>query len=363
MLLDFVDLPEDDPAPRAPVLRAPGLPQRPPAGDRGPRAPGLLLQLAVRRLPGVHRPRHQEGGRPGADRPRRGAHACARARSSRGPAAHTLEYFLRLLEALGRGREVQHRHPVAAAAGPGAEDDPARLARTRSTSATATSTAASAPTTPASRAWCSGSSGGTPTPRATGRATSTRATCATCPCPACGGARLKPEVLAVTIAGKSIAEVCDLSVGECAELLGHDGAHRPAEDDRRAGAQGDQRPAAVPGRRRPGLPVAGPRRRHPVRRRGAAHPAGHPDRLRPGRRALRAGRAVDRPAPARQPPADRDAGPAEEPGQHADRGRARRGHHPHRRLDRRHRPGRRRARRPDRAQRLGARACWPTRSR
>src|SRR3954469_12346997 len=39
------------------------------------------------------------------------------------------------------------------------------------------------------------------------------------PCPVCGGARLKPEVLAVTIAGKSIAEVCNLSVGECAELL------------------------------------------------------------------------------------------------------------------------------------------------
>ncbi|WBB67400.1 excinuclease ABC subunit UvrA [Micromonospora sp. WMMD812] len=40
------------------------------------------------------------------------------------------------------------------------------------------------------------------------------------PCAACGGARLKPEVLAVTLAGKSIAEVCNLSVGECAELLG-----------------------------------------------------------------------------------------------------------------------------------------------
>ena len=40
------------------------------------------------------------------------------------------------------------------------------------------------------------------------------------PCAACGGARLKPEVLAVTLAGRSIAEVCNLSVGECAELLG-----------------------------------------------------------------------------------------------------------------------------------------------
>ncbi|BCL12827.1 excinuclease ABC subunit UvrA [Micromonospora sagamiensis] len=39
------------------------------------------------------------------------------------------------------------------------------------------------------------------------------------PCAACGGARLKPEVLAVTVAGKSIAEVCNLSVGECADLL------------------------------------------------------------------------------------------------------------------------------------------------
>ena len=40
------------------------------------------------------------------------------------------------------------------------------------------------------------------------------------PCPACGGARLKPEVLAVTLGGRSIAEVCGLSVGECAEFLG-----------------------------------------------------------------------------------------------------------------------------------------------
>ncbi|MCN0153843.1 excinuclease ABC subunit UvrA [Salinispora arenicola] len=39
------------------------------------------------------------------------------------------------------------------------------------------------------------------------------------PCVACGGARLKPEVLAVTVAGRSIAEVCAMSVGECAELL------------------------------------------------------------------------------------------------------------------------------------------------
>ncbi|HTJ36049.1 MAG TPA: excinuclease ABC subunit UvrA [Dactylosporangium sp.] len=40
------------------------------------------------------------------------------------------------------------------------------------------------------------------------------------PCGTCGGTRLKPEILAVTIAGRSIADVCNLSVGECSELLG-----------------------------------------------------------------------------------------------------------------------------------------------
>ncbi len=39
------------------------------------------------------------------------------------------------------------------------------------------------------------------------------------PCPACGGARLKPEILAVTLAGRSIAEISALSIGECAEFL------------------------------------------------------------------------------------------------------------------------------------------------
>ncbi len=40
------------------------------------------------------------------------------------------------------------------------------------------------------------------------------------PCGTCGGSRLKPEILAVTIAGHSIADICNLSVGDCAELLG-----------------------------------------------------------------------------------------------------------------------------------------------
>ena len=39
------------------------------------------------------------------------------------------------------------------------------------------------------------------------------------PCAACGGARLRPEALGVRIAGRNIAEVCRLSIGEGRELF------------------------------------------------------------------------------------------------------------------------------------------------
>ena len=39
------------------------------------------------------------------------------------------------------------------------------------------------------------------------------------PCAACNGARLKPEVLAVTLGDKSIAQVCELSIDDCAAFL------------------------------------------------------------------------------------------------------------------------------------------------
>ncbi len=38
-------------------------------------------------------------------------------------------------------------------------------------------------------------------------------------CEKCDGARLKPEVLAVTIDGKNISEICDLSIADCATFL------------------------------------------------------------------------------------------------------------------------------------------------
>jgi excinuclease ABC subunit A len=39
------------------------------------------------------------------------------------------------------------------------------------------------------------------------------------PCPACGGARLKPESLAVTVGGRNIFELCSLSVGATVEAV------------------------------------------------------------------------------------------------------------------------------------------------
>jgi excinuclease ABC subunit A len=39
------------------------------------------------------------------------------------------------------------------------------------------------------------------------------------PCNVCSGARLKPEVLAVTVGDKNISEICELSIADCAEFL------------------------------------------------------------------------------------------------------------------------------------------------
>jgi excinuclease ABC subunit A len=39
------------------------------------------------------------------------------------------------------------------------------------------------------------------------------------PCPVCRGTRLKPESLAVTLGGRSIAEISEMAIGQCAEFL------------------------------------------------------------------------------------------------------------------------------------------------
>ena len=99
------------------------------------------------------------------------------------------------------------------------------------------------------------------------------------PCPTCRGARLKPVALAVTVGGRSIAEVTALTVADIRPFL--DGV----------APEGPQALIAQPIVRElrarldflanvgPGLSDLGPRGGLAFRRRGTAHPPGYPDRL------------------------------------------------------------------------------------
>ena len=183
------------------------------------------------------------------------------------------------------------------------------------------------------------------------------------PCPSCHGTQAQADLAG----GHDRRQVDRGLLPRADRRAGQDpaqpGAVRPGHADRPADPQGSQRAARLPARRRPRLPHPRPGGGDAGRRRGAADPARHPDRLRPRRRALRARRAVDRPAPARQPEAARHPAAAARPRQHADRGRARRGHDPRRRLGGRHRARRRRARRPHRRLRHRSTSSSTARSR
>jgi excinuclease ABC subunit A len=108
------------------------------------------------------------------------------------------------------------------------------------------------------------------------------------PCPVCKGARLRAESRAVRIGGLGIHEFCNLSVRKARIWLDEveltDQQRRIARLILR---EIEERPA-LPARRGHRLPVDGPRGGDAVGRRGAAHPAGHADRLGARRRALRA---------------------------------------------------------------------------
>ena len=126
------------------------------------------------------------------------------------------------------------------------------------------------------------------------------------PCPTCHGERLKPQSLRGAGQGpddRRVRQPADRrSARRCSTAL--ELTDREAIIAERI-LREIQRSPAVPQRRRRRLSHARPQRRDAVGRRRAAHPAGDADRREPDRRALRARRAVDRPAPARQPQAAR----------------------------------------------------------
>ena len=126
------------------------------------------------------------------------------------------------------------------------------------------------------------------------------------PCPACKGQRLKKESLAVTVGGLNIYRGHQHVHCEVPGFPGGAEADAHAGDHRRHYFKGDQGQDQFPDQRGPGLSVPVQGHRHPVRRRGPAHPAGNPDRFRSGGRGLHPGRAQHRPAPAGQRQAAKD---------------------------------------------------------
>ena len=182
-------------------------------------------------------------------------------------------------------------------------------------------------------------------------------------CPDCGGARLRREARDVRVGGRTIDAVSALTVREAQQFFAELQLTREGSGGRRQGAARDPAPAVVPERRRARLPDARSAVVDAVGRRIAAHQPGDVARLGARRHALRARRAVDRPALARQPAAHRHPSAAARSGQHGARRRARRGHDSRRRSHRRHRARRRRAGRPRRVFGRPARACCRSRGR
>ena len=92
------------------------------------------------------------------------------------------------------------------------------------------------------------------------------------PCPVCDGQRLKPEVLAVLVAGHNISQIAELSLAAGVRVHERAAAHRARGEDRRAGAARDPAAARVPARGRAELPDHGARGRDrsPAARRSAS---------------------------------------------------------------------------------------------
>ena len=311
---------------------------------RRARPADVLVQLAARRLPGLHRPRRHARGRPRAGRAR------PRALHPRGCLGALERGRVELLRAGARGDRRPlggaARRPVGQALERASGSVPERhrcRARVRDVQEPLRAQALvhdrlrgrrREPPAPLSRDAVAAPEGAHRDVHVDAAVLDLRRRA-----PAAGGARRD---------GRRAQHRLHLAPGGArgAGLLPRARAHRHRAPDRRARDPRDPRAADVPRRRRGRLPVAQPRRAHALGRRGPAHPPRHADRRQPRGRPLHPRRALDRPPPARQRAADRDARAPARHRQHRDRGRARRGDDARGRLGRRHGPGRRHPRRP-----------------
>ena len=204
-ILDFVDLPDDDPHRERRYSERLACPNNHPLAIDELEPRSFSFNSPFGACPVCTGLGTRQGGRSRARRPRSGGHPGRRGDRARGPAARRASTSCGCCKAWptpkastwtrrGSDSRPERRRPSCTAW------------TSRCMSGTGTATAAIARTTPATRGSSRGSSAGTPRPIATTPARSTRATCGEVPCPACQGTRLKPEILAVTIADRSIAE-------------------------------------------------------------------------------------------------------------------------------------------------------------
>ena len=198
------------PAPRLPDLTARPSRSWPPATSRSTR-PTAPASTATASAPASRSTPSSSCPTPTCRSPR--------APSPRGRGGHS-QYFKRLLEAVAEELGIDVDAPWAKLTEEAAEGVPLRHRRGQGAGPL------QEPLRPHPRATHAKLRGRHPVPAAPpqrGRerhasASRSRATCARCRAPTCGGARLKPLPLAVTIDGHTIAEICDMSIGEAAKV-------------------------------------------------------------------------------------------------------------------------------------------------
>ena len=213
--------------------------------DRRARAAQLLVQLAARRLPGLHRARDEARDRPGPRHPGPLEEPGRRRARAVGADADRRSWRLKILEAICARPRLGLRRADPRPAGRGDRLRPLRARRTRRSSSATARTVARTPTRRPSRASSPTSSGATARPTRTTSRPSSRSSWSRRPCPICGGQAApagdprrhhrRPERL-----GR--VDAVDHRRADLGDRPRRD-AHRARADDRPPAPQGDRRAA------------------------------------------------------------------------------------------------------------------------